>query len=135
MPGAHALLSALPAHAWTIVTSGGAALARARLAAVGLPVPAQMVTADDVAQGKPAPEPYLLGAQRLGIAPERLLVVEDAPAGIQAGRSAGIRVLGIASTHTRSELLESGVTAVVDRLIDLCVCNGDRYGFIVQMVQ
>jgi sugar-phosphatase len=136
MPGAHALLSTLPAHAWTIVTSGGAALAGARLAAVGLPVPAQIVTADDVTQGKPAPEPYLLGAQRLGIAPERCLVVEDAPAGIQAGRSAGIRVLGIASTHTRSELLENGVTAVVGRLTDLRVRTAaDKFRLLVQMMQ
>ena len=88
---------------------------------MGLPIPAQIVTADDVTQGKPAPEPYLLGARRLGIAPERCLVVEDAPAGIQAGRSAGIRVLGIASTHDRADVLAHGVTAAVDRLADLRV--------------
>ncbi len=121
MPGAHALLASLPDGAWTIVTSGGRDLAAARLAAVGLPIPAQIVTADDVTQGKPAPEPYLLGAQRLGIAPERCLVVEDAPAGIEAGRSAGIRVLGIASTHDRADVLARGVTAAVDRLADLRV--------------
>ncbi|MBP8291510.1 MAG: HAD hydrolase-like protein, partial [Caldilineaceae bacterium] len=62
MPGARQLLAALPAGSWTIVTSGSADLARARLQAAGLPVPAQIVTADDVTQGKPAPEPYLLGA-------------------------------------------------------------------------
>ena len=123
MPGAHALLASLPDGAWTIVTSGNRDLAAARLAAVGLPIPAQMVTADDVTQGKPAPEPYLLGAQRLGVAPGRCLVVEDAPAGIQAGRSAGIRVLGVASTHTRAELLANGVTAVAERLADLAVDN------------
>jgi mannitol-1-/sugar-/sorbitol-6-phosphatase len=123
MPGAHVLLRALPANAWTIVTSGNAALAEARLRAVGLPIPAAIVTADDVTEGKPAPEPYLLGAKRLGLAPERCLVVEDAPAGIQAGRGAGIRVLGISSTHARDKLLENGATAVVDRLADLVVVN------------
>jgi sugar-phosphatase len=123
MPGAHALLSALPADAWTIVTSGGVDLAKARLRAVGLPIPATMVTADDVAQGKPAPEPYLLGAKRLGVTPDRCLVVEDAPAGIQAGRAAGIRVLGVGSTHTHAELLEQGVTALVGRLAELVVVN------------
>jgi len=123
MPGAHALLASLPDGAWTIVTSGNRDLAAARLAAVGLPVPAQMVTADDVTQGKPAPEPYLLGAQRLGVAPARCLVVEDAPAGIQAGRSAGIRVLGVASTHAPEELLANGVTAVAERLADLAVSD------------
>ncbi len=123
MPGAHALLASLPDGAWTIVTSGNRDLAAARLAAVGLPVPAQMVTADDVTQGKPAPEPYLLGAQRLGVAPDRCLVVEDAPAGIQAGRSAGIRVLGVASTHTPEELLANGVTAVAERLAAIAVSD------------
>lgn len=123
MPGARQLLAALPADRWTIVTSGSADLARARLQAAGLPVPAQIVTADDVTQGKPAPEPYLLGASRLGIVPERCLVVEDAPAGIQAGRSAGMRVLGIASTHAAAEVLAAGATVVVDRLADLVVEN------------
>ncbi len=125
MPGAHALLASLPDGAWTIVTSGNRDLAAARLAAVGLPVPAQMVTADDVTRGKPAPEPYLLGAQRLGVAPERCLVIEDAPAGIQAGRSAGICVLGVASTHTTEDLLTTGVTAIAKRLADLAV--GDAH--------
>ena len=123
MPGARQLLAALPAGSWTIVTSGSADLARARLQAAGLPVPAQIVTADDVTQGKPAPEPYLLGASRLGIVPERCLVVEDAPAGIQAGRSAGMGVLGIASTHAAAEVLAVGATVVVDRLADLVVEN------------
>ncbi len=132
VPGAHALLASLPAGAWTIVTSGNANLAEARLRAVGLPIPAMMVTADDVARGKPDPEPYRLGAQRLGIAPERCLVVEDAPAGIQAGRSAGIRVLGVASTHTHAELREQGVTALVDRLTDLVVGELDA-GFRLRL--
>ncbi len=123
MPGAHALLAVLPADAWTIVTSGGADLAKARLRAVGLPIPTTMVTADDVTRGKPAPEPYLLAATRLGVSPDRCLVVEDAPAGIQAGRTAGIRVLGISSTHTRAALLEQSVTALVDRLAELAVDN------------
>ena len=123
MAGARQLLAALPANYWTIVTSGSADLASARLQAAGLPLPAQIVTADDVTQGKPAPEPYLLGAARLGIAPERCIVVEDAPVGIQAGRSAGMRVLGIASTHAAAEVLAAGATVVVDRLADLVVEN------------
>ena len=133
MPGARQLLAALPAGSWTVVTSGSADLARARLQAAGLPVPAQIVTADDVTLGKPAPEPYLLGAARLGIAPERCLVVEDAPAGIQAGRSAGMRVLGIAATHAAAEVLAAGATVVVDRLADLVVENAaDGYRLAVR---
>lgn len=121
MAGAHQLLAALPAGAWTIVTSGNAALAQARLRAAGLPLPAMIVTADDVTEGKPAPEPYLLGAKRLGVAPERCIVVEDAPAGIQAGRSAGMRVLGIGSTHAADELLAHGATVVVDQIAALTI--------------
>jgi len=121
MAGARTLLAALPADAWTIVTSGSADLAAARLRAAGLPIPAQMVTADDVTQGKPAPEPYLLGAARLGVAPARCLVIEDAPAGVQAGRGAGCRVLGIGATHTPDVLLATGATAVAERLANLVV--------------
>jgi sugar-phosphatase len=133
MPGAYALLASLPPDAWTIVTSGGRELAQARLRAAGLPIPAQIVTADDVTQGKPAPEPYLLGAQRLGVAPARCLVIEDAPAGIQAGRRAGMPVLSIASTHTPDELLATGATVVVARIADLRVKSmTDSYRLAVQ---
>jgi len=133
MPGAQQLLAALPTDAWTVVTSGGRELAQARLRAAGLPIPAQIVTADDVTQGKPAPEPYLLGAQRLGVAPARCLVIEDAPAGIQAGRRAGMPVLSIASTHTPDELLATGATVVVARIADLRVKRmTDGYRLAVQ---
>ena len=133
MPGAQKLLAALPTDAWTVVTSGGRELAQARLRAAGLPIPAQIVTADDVTQGKPAPEPYLLGAQRLGVAPARCLVIEDAPAGIQAGRRAGMPVLSIASTHAPDELLATGATVVVARLADLRVKGTtDGYRLAVQ---
>lgn len=125
MPGARQLLAALPVDAWTIVTSGSRDLAQARLRTAALPIPTQLVTADDVTQGKPAPEPYLSGARRLGLAPARCLVIEDAPAGVQAGRSAGMQVLSIASTHAPDELLAIGATAVVDRIADLRVTRGD----------
>ena len=121
MPGAHQLLESLPTAAWTIVTSGSAELARARLRAAGLPVPARLVTADDVTHGKPAPEPYLRGASLLGVSPAHCVVIEDAPVGIEAGRRAGMRVLGVASTHTRADLLACGVTALIERLADLRV--------------
>jgi len=71
LPGAAELLPLLPDGTWTVVTSGVLAVARARLSAAGLPCPKDLVTADDVRQGKPAPDPYLIGAQRLGIAPVR----------------------------------------------------------------
>jgi ribosomal protein S18 acetylase RimI-like enzyme len=81
------------------------------------------VTADDVTHGKPHPEPYLQGAQRLGFSPAECLVIEDAPSGIQAGRAAGIRVIGIVSTYPPEKLTEA--TAVAKRLADLSVEVGE----------
>src|SRR5689334_7305466 len=96
--GAARLLAALPPDRWAIVTSGTHALATTRLAHVGLRKPTVLVTADDVARGKPAPDPYLTPARKLGVAPGRCVVIEDAPAGVAAGRAAGARVIAVAST-------------------------------------
>ena len=81
------------------MTSGTRALATSRLAAAGLPLPAVLVTADDVAAGKPDPEGYLEAARRLGRPPADCLVLEDAPAGVQAALAAGMRVVGLTTTH------------------------------------
>lgn len=102
--GAVELLSALPAGAWTIVTSCTRELALARMAAAGVACPATMVTADQVRDGKPHPEPFLLGASRLGADIGRCLVVEDAPAGLASGRAAGAVTLAVAGTSAASEL-------------------------------
>jgi sugar-phosphatase len=87
--GAWDLLSSLPGDRWAVVTSGRAELARARLRAAGLPCPEALVTADDVAQGKPDPEGYRKAAERLGIEAKEAVVVEDMPVGIRAARAAG----------------------------------------------
>ncbi|MCQ9162847.1 MULTISPECIES: HAD-IA family hydrolase [unclassified Arthrobacter] len=97
-PGAAELLASLPAGAWTIVTSCTRGLAEARMAAAGLAAPAHLVTADQVTSGKPHPEPFLLGAARLGADIRRTLVVEDAPAGLASGRAAGAVTLAVAGT-------------------------------------
>jgi sugar-phosphatase len=117
------LLNGLPRDVWAIVTSGSRELATARLRWTGLPIPRTLVTADDVRQGKPAPEPYLVGAKRLGVAVEGCVVVEDAPAGIEAARAAGMRVIGIATTHLRDELV--GCEVVIDRLSALRIAAGE----------
>jgi sugar-phosphatase len=99
LPGAVDALAALaPAGLAAIVTSCGARLAAARLAAVDLTVPDQVVTADDVVRGKPDPEPYRLGASRLGVDVRRCLVVEDAASGVASGRAAGAATLGLRTT-------------------------------------
>jgi sugar-phosphatase len=97
--GAAAFLGALPADRWAIVTSAPRALALRRIEAAGLPMPAVLVTADDVANGKPAPDCYLLAAERLGRPIAECLVFEDAPAGIAAAEAAGAQVIVVTATH------------------------------------
>ena len=103
--GVARFLAALPAERWTIVTSAPRELARARLAAVGIAPPPQMVTGEDIAHGKPAPDCFLLGAKRLGFDIARCLVFEDAPVGIQAAEAsgAGLVVVGAAHRHRAVE--------------------------------
>ena len=98
-PGAHEVLAALPRDRVAIVTSGGVKLSSARIAAAGLARPDLVVTADDVTIGKPDPAPYLMGAKMLGFPPERCLVVEDAPPGVESARAAGCPVVGVLTTH------------------------------------
>lgn len=95
MPGARELLTSLPAGRWAVVTSGNQALATARLEAAGLPLPDLLVTADDVTEGKPAPDGYLLAARRLGFDPGEVVVLEDSSAGVRAGLAAGAEVVGV----------------------------------------
>ena len=90
-----------------IVTSCTEPLARARLGANGLPIPDVLVTADRVPRGKPAPDPYLIAARELGVDPARCAVLEDAPAGIAAGKAAGATVFAIATTHDPAELTQA----------------------------
>ena len=104
LPGAAGVLG-LPTVA--IATSCVAPLARARLSAAGLGAPAVLVTADQVAHGKPAPDSYLLAAERLGVDPAGCLVLEDAPSGVAAGRAAGMTVWAVTTTHAPADLTEA----------------------------
>lgn len=99
LPATGTLLDGLPPDRWAAVTSGPRRLMHARLGAAGLPVPAVLVSAEDVSQGKPDPEGYLRAAAALGIDVCRCLVVEDAPAGIEAGRASGAKVVAVATSH------------------------------------
>lgn len=100
--GAAAFLNALPSTRWAVVTSAPLALARRRILAAGLPLPPTMVTAEDVTNGKPAPDCFKLGAERLGTSPERCLVLEDSAAGIASGEAAGAPVLVVTATHAHA---------------------------------
>ena len=99
IPGAVAFLKSLPPQRWAIVTSAPRELALLRMHAAGIPVPAMMVTGEDIAHGKPAPDCFLLAAKHLGVAARDCLVFEDAPAGIAAGEASGASVMVISATH------------------------------------
>ena len=104
VPGARELLQRLPANAWAIVTSGIRAVATLRIRHTALPMPQVLVCADEIQRGKPDPEGYLTAARRLGVAPTACVVVEDAPAGLEAARAAGMRAIGVSATFAASEL-------------------------------
>jgi sugar-phosphatase len=101
--GARELLELLPGRV-AVVTSATLPLAHARLGRAGLPVPEVLVTPEAVQRGKPAPDPYLEAARRLGVDPADCLVVEDAPAGVAAGIAAGAQVVAVTTTHEAAEL-------------------------------
>ncbi len=115
--GAADLLAMVPRDRWAVVTSGTYPLATTRLRAVGLPLPAHMVSASDIMRGKPDPEPYLKGAAALKIAPGECVVVEDSPSGIQAGQAAGMRVIAVPTTYPREQLARADF--LIRRLSDL----------------
>jgi sugar-phosphatase len=105
--GAARLIHSIPGGAWAVVTSGPRVMAVTRLTFAGLPVPSVLITGQDVSRGKPDPEPYLAAADRLRLSPSTCVVVEDAPAGIQSARSAGMRVVAVASTHPAADLAQA----------------------------
>ncbi len=107
LPGVRSLLESLPSDRWAIVTSATRRLLLGRLHAAGLPVPAYIITADMVDNGKPHPEPYQRGAALLGLHPESCIVVEDAPSGVGAGVAAGSRVLAVVTSHQAEELQQA----------------------------
>lgn len=100
LEGAADFLASLPPERWAIVTSSPLELAKARLSAAGIPIPKYLVSAGDVTVGKPNPQGYILGAERLGVSPDDVLVFEDVVAGIKAGEAAGAEVMVITTTHS-----------------------------------
>lgn len=136
LPGAAELFQAIPPDRRAVVTSGGRALAGFRLASVGLPAPAVLISADDVQRGKPAPDGYLLAAERLGVAPAECIVIEDTPPGIAAGRAAGATVLAVATTFgteelNRAHVVVSSLAAVTSTVrgaeLHVVITNGKRH--------
>lgn len=106
LPGAATLLE-VPPVPLAVVTSCTRDLARVRFSATGLTPPAVVISADDVSAGKPDPEAYLAGAAALGVKPGECLVIEDAPAGVAAGKAAGMTVLALTTTHAAGQLCDA----------------------------
>ncbi|HDZ8927482.1 TPA: HAD-IA family hydrolase [Aeromonas dhakensis] len=109
LAGARTLLASLPVERWALVTSASQRVARHRLRSAGLPLPALLVGAEDVEYGKPDPAPYLLAAERLGLAAADCLVFEDAPAGISSALRAGCRVVQVGGRQR----LSPGISALI----------------------
>jgi len=125
LPGAWQLLNILPPERWNIATSCTRPLAEVRLRAAGLPIPSTMITSSDVKIGKPDPEPYLKAAAKLGFSASDCIVVEDAPAGIRAGKAAGARVIAFLTTMIRRDLEDAGADWIVQNCADIAACNDD----------
>ncbi len=104
LAGVPELLRSLPAARWTVVTSATEGLARVRMAAGGIPVPERFVSAEQVTNGKPHPDPYLAGAALLGFDPADCVVFEDAASGSEAGRAAGCTVVATTFSHSIESL-------------------------------
>jgi sugar-phosphatase len=119
LPGALDLLSSLPENRWTIVTSSTRPLAEVRIKAAGLPLPRKMITSTDIEHGKPHPEPYLKGASVLGVPAGECVVVEDVPAGVRAGKSAGARVIAFTTTVPAPAVKEAGADWILHNCADI----------------
>jgi sugar-phosphatase len=126
LPGAQQLLDRLSPDRWTIATSCTRPLAETRLRVAGLPIPKTMITSSDVQYGKPHPEPYQKAAAILGFATSDCIVVEDAPAGIRAGRESGAKVIGFPTTMDRRELETAGATWILRNCADILVSTGEQ---------
>ncbi|TDL28904.1 HAD-like protein [Rickenella mellea] len=117
LPGAIALIKQIeecrPTTAvspgWTIVTSATNFYTPLALSRSGVPVPpAGFVCSNDVSRGKPHPDPYLAGAKKVGVSPNKCFVIEDAPSGIRSGHAAGAKTIAVCTSHSRQEIIESG---------------------------
>jgi sugar-phosphatase len=131
--GALPLVSALPLDGWAIVTSGTQGIAINRLKATGIPIPNIMITADDVVNGKPDPEPYLAAAKRMQISAEKCIVIEDSPAGIEAAHMAGMRAVAVAFTHPRQDLDKAN--AIAEKISDIQISKGKTLRFDIQVLE
>ena len=124
IPGARKFLSSLndAGACWGIVTSETHSLLHNWLDVLNLMRPEMLVVAEDLKEGKPDPAYYILGRKRLGLEDSSLLVVfEDAPSGIKAGKAANFKVVALATTHSIPQLQDAGADWIVEDLRSISV--------------
>jgi sugar-phosphatase len=126
LPGALSLLASLPPDRWTIVTSCTRPLAEVRIRAAGLPLPKKFITSSDITNGKPHPEPYLKGASVLGFPPQDCIVLEDVPAGVRAGKTAGAKVIAFTTTLQEPVLREAGADWILNNCAGIRLLSSDQ---------
>ena len=131
IPGSRSLLSSLSSFTtpWAIVTSGTLPLVSGWLSILKLPHPEHLIVAESVEKGKPDPAGYLMGLKKLGLegAAAKVLVLEDSPAGIRAGKAAGCKVLGVVTSHTVEQVVGAGPDWVVRDLESVkAIRNGEE---------
>ncbi|KAE8842602.1 hypothetical protein HRS9139_01899 [Pyrenophora teres f. teres] len=130
IPGSRALLERLEEEVvpWCIVTSGTRPLVQGWLDVMKLAHPRNLVTAEDVLNGKPDPTCYQMGAKKLDLQQEEpsIVVFEDAPAGVRSGKAAGFIVVGLYTTHTLEQLMEAGADYIVKDMESVTLKSWDK---------
>lgn len=137
IPGARDLLDSITrAHVpWAIVTSGTTPLVTGWLGVLKLPLPEHLVVAEDVENGKPDPACYLMGKEKLALgAADEVLVLEDSPAGIRAGKEAGCKVLGVVTSHSMQQVVDAGADWIVQDLRSVKLVGSDEGGVTLEIV-
>ncbi len=130
-PAARKLLLSIPDGHWAVVTSGKPQTALTRLQYGGCPIPPVLITSDDVQRSKPAPDGYLLAAQRLGVPSSKCIVVEDSPAGVEAGQAAGMKVIAITTTHEPQMISQADI--ILKSIADMSVkLDGDQMRVLLE---
>lgn len=138
IPGARPLLDsliALPAP-WAVVTSGTQPLVTGWLKVLSLAMPEHLISAESVENGKPDPTCYRMGQEKLGLSgpPEReLLVFEDAPAGIKAGKDAGCKVLAVVTSHTEEQVRAAGPDWIVKDLESVRLVGKEGGKYVIEI--
>jgi glycerol-1-phosphatase len=137
IPGARDLLDSIQKDniPWAIVTSGTTPLVAGWLNVLKLPLPEHLVVAEDVENGKPDPSCYLMGKEKLGLkGATAVLVLEDSPAGIKAGKDAGCTVLGVVTSHTVAQVLAAGPDYIVKDLRSVRIVGNSHEGVELEIL-